>query len=126
MPPERILDIAGAADIRETVNRAVVVGRNGAVQATAENAAERSAYGLRQRVLGRSGDAAAQAKAALTARQMTGRATVWGNLNYSCGCCVTLHRPEWGLDGTFPVTAVRHIWKAGLFTTEIQWQGTAG
>lgn len=123
LQPERVLEISAQADLREMVNRCVVVDRRGAVTARAEDAAAAKTYGLRQRVLAKSGDAAAQARAALTGKRMSGRARVWGNLTYRCGVSVELNHPVWGMTGTYPITSVRHRWEAGVFTTELTWEG---
>ena len=126
LPPEQVLAVHGTADLRDTVNRCVVVDRRGSVAATAENRAEMTAYGQRQRVCRQQGDdPKAQAREALVPRQMTGSVTLWGNLNYTCGCTVALRRPDWGVDGRFRVTAYQHRWQAGQFTTTLTLEGMA-
>lgn len=87
-----VLEVTSRASIVGTVNRAVVVGRKGNTLASAENSAERTAYGRFQRVLAKSGDPAAQAKAALKGRTLSARVKLWGNLAYRCGGTVT-HQP---------------------------------
>lgn len=123
LPPERVLALSAQADVYAMVNRCLVVDSRGVQAARAENAAAQRSYGLRQQVLSKSGDAAAQARRALTGRQMGGQAKVWGNLNYSCAASVTLRFPAWGFSGTYPITAAVHRWEAGLFTTALTWKG---
>ena len=48
--PERVLEVSAAADIRGMVNRCVVVGRNGATLARAENAGDLAMYGQFQQL----------------------------------------------------------------------------
>lgn len=48
-----------------------------------------------------------------------------GDLRYRCGAMIELHRKEFGLDGAYPLTAVKHRWERGLFTTELTWEGEA-
>lgn len=93
--------------------------------ATAQNTTDLARFGLRQRVLGKSGDAAAQAQGGLRGRILRGELTVRGDLRYRCGAMVELHRKEFGLDGAYPLTAVKHRWERGLFTTELTWEGEA-
>lgn len=88
-------------------------------------AADLTRFGLRQRVLGKSGNAAAQAQGGLRGRILRGELTVRGDLRYRCGAMVELHRKEFGLDGAYPLTAVKHRWERGLFTTELTWEGEA-
>ena len=125
IPEDAVLESRGAADARQMVNRCVVVGRGGSVAATAQNGAELARFGQRQRVLGRSGDAAGQARSALRGRVLRGELTLCGDLRYRCGVTVELHRGDFGLDGAFPVVAVRHRWERGGFTTELTWEGGA-
>ena len=49
---------------------------------------------------------------------------VRGDLKYRCGAVVELHRRDWGMDGAYTLTAVRHCWERGLFTTELTWEGS--
>lgn len=119
LPGQDVLSVTSRASIRELVDRAVVTGRNGGILARAENGADMAAYGQFQRVLGSGGDPAARAQAALTGRKLSARVTLLGNLAYRCGGTVELHRPEWGVDGVYAVTAHEHRWEAGLFTTAL-------
>ena len=119
LPPERVLEVTSRASIRTMVNRAVVVGRNGNRLASAENAGEIAAYGRFQQVLGKDGDPAEQAKAALQGRVLSARVTLLGNLAYRCGGTVKADRPQWGLEGLYTVTAHEHRWERGLFTTSL-------
>lgn len=107
------------------VNRCAVIDRRGAAAATAQNTTDLARFGLRQRVLGKSGDAAAQAQGGLRGRILRGELTVRGDLRYRCGATAELHRKEFGLDGAYSLTAVRHRWERGLFTTELTWEGEA-
>lgn len=61
----------------------------------------------------------------LRGRILRGELTVRGDLRYRCGAMVELHRKEFGLDGAYPLTAVKHRWERGLFTTELTWEGEA-
>ena len=119
LPVQDILEVTSRASIREMVNRAVVVGRNGNRLASAENAGEIAAYGRFQQVLGKDGDPAAQAQAALKGRVLSARVTLLGNLAYRCGGTVKADRPQWGLEGLYTVTAHEHRWERGLFTTSL-------
>ena len=119
LPVQDILEVTSRASIREMVNRAVVVGRNGLALASAENAGEITAYGQFQQVLGKDGDPAEQAKAALQGRTLSARVTLLGNLAYRCGGTVRVDRPQWGLEGAYAVTAHEHRWEKGLFTTSL-------
>lgn len=119
LPVQDILEVTSRASIREMVNRAVVVGRNGLALASAENAGEITAYGQFQQVLGKDGDPAEQAKAALQGRTLSARVTLLGNLAYRCGGTVKADRPQWGLEGAYAVTAHEHRWEKGLFTTSL-------
>ena len=121
LEPSQVLEVGGAVTLEDMVNRCIVVDYRGRRAAAAENAADMSAYGRMQTVLGKSGsDAAAQAQAALAGRAVTGEVTVWGNPAYRCGCAVELHRSDWGLDGVYAVTAVEHRWEQGLYTTGME------
>ena len=42
-----------------------------------------------------------------------------GDLRYRCGAVIELHRRDWGIDGAYPLTAVKHRWERGQFTTEL-------
>ena len=119
LPVQDILEVTSRAAIREMVNRAVVVGRNGLALASAQNAGEITAYGQFQQVLGKDGDPAEQAKAALQGRTLSARVTLLGNLAYRCGGTVRVDRPQWGLEGAYAVTAHEHKWEKGLFTTSL-------
>lgn len=125
LPEERSPFYGGTADARQMVNRCAVIDRRGAAAATAQNTTDLARFGLRQRVLGKSGDAAAQAQGGLRGRILRGELTVRGDLRYRCGAMVELHRKEFGLDGAYPLTAVKHRWERGLFTTELTWEGEA-
>lgn len=122
---ETVLASRGTADAREMVNRCAVIDRRGAEAGTAQNAEDIARFGLRQRVLGKSGDAPAQAQDGLRGRTLRGELTVRGDLKYRCGALVELHRRDWGMDGAYPLTAVKHRWERGLFTTELTWEGDA-
>lgn len=119
LPVQDILEVTSRASIRTMVNRAVVVGRNGNRLASAENAGDITAYGRFQQVLGKNGDPAEQAKAALQGRVLSARVTLLGNLAYRCGGTVEVHRPQWGLEGAYAVTAHEHKWEQGLFATSL-------
>ena len=119
LPVRDMLEVTSRASLREMVNRAVVVGRNGNRLAMAENSGEISAYGQFQQVLGKDGDAAEQAKVALQGRVLSARVTLLGNLAWRCGGTVEVHRPQWGLEGLYTVTAHEHRWERGLFTTSL-------
>lgn len=119
---ETVLSSRGTADARGMVNRCAVIDRKGAVAATAQSAEDIVRFGQRQRVLGKSGDAAAQAQDGLRGRILRGELTVRGDLKYRCGAVVELHRRDWGMDGAYTLTAVKHRWERGLFTTELTWE----
>ena len=119
LSPERMLEVSSRASIREMVNRAVVVGRNGNRLASARNDQDAALYGQFQQVLGKDGDPASQAKAALKGRTMSARVTLLGDLSLRCGGTVEVHRPQWGLEGLYTVTAHEHRWERGLFTTSL-------
>ena len=123
LPVQDILEVTSRASVRSMVNRAVVVGRNGRSLASAQNDGDITAYGRFQQVLGKDGDAAAQAKAALQGRVLSARVTLLGNLAYRCGGTVEVHRPQWGLEGAYAVTAHEHKWGKGLFTTSLSLEG---
>jgi len=122
---ETVLASRGTADARGMVNRCAAIDRKGAEAGTAQNAEDIARFGLRQRVLGKSGDAPAQAQSGLRGRTLRGELTVRGDLKYRCGALVELHRRDWGMDGAYPLTAVKHRWERGLFTTELTWEGEA-
>ena len=117
--PERVLEVSSRASIREMVNRAVVVGRNGNRLVSARNDGDAALFGQFQQVIGKDGDPAAQAKAALKGRTMSARVTFLGDLSLRCGGTVGVHRPEWGLEGLYAVTAHERKWERGLFTTSL-------
>lgn len=119
LSPERVLEVSSRASIREMVNRAVVVGRNGNRLASARNDQDAALYGQFQQVLGKDGDPASQAKATLKGRTMSARVTLLGDLSLRCGGTVEVHRPQWGLEGLYTVTAYEHKWERGLFTTSL-------
>ena len=73
----------------------------------------------------RTGRTKARAQGGLRGRILRGELTVRGDLRYRCGAMVELHRKEFGLDGAYPLTAVKHRWERGLFTTELTWEGEA-
>lgn len=125
LPPERVLEVSASADIRRVVDRCVVVDRKGRVLSTAENSGDIAAYGTFQTVLGKSGDASRQAKAALSGRAMTAGMTILGDLGFRVGSRVQGRLPQWGLEGLYTVTAVCHRWEAGTFTTELTLEGDA-
>ena len=121
LPPEQVLEAQGAASLEQLTDRCVVVDRKGAVLATEENKADLAAYGQMQTVLLKNGtDPASQAKAALRGRELCGKVTVLGNPAYRSGCAVELHRPDWGLDGVYAVTAASHHWDRGIYTTVME------
>ena len=123
LPPERVLEVTSRASIRSMVNRAVVVGRNGNRLAGARNDGDAALYGQFQQVLGKDGDPAGQAKAALKGRSLSARVTLLGDLALRCGVTVEIHRPQWGLEGLYTVTAHEHRWEKGLFTTSLSLEG---
>ena len=126
LPPERVLEVSGRASMRNMVNRAVVTGRNGRVLAAAQNTGDITACGRFQRVMGKSGDPQAQAKAALRRRSLSARVTVLGDLSIRCGGRVEAHRPQWGLEGVYDITAHEHRWEKGVFTTSLSLEGVEG
>lgn len=118
--PSRVLEAEGEATLQHMVNRAVVVDRTGAVLATAAANSDISRYGRFQAVLAKDGTAPAQqAKSALRGCERAGEVLMLGDLRYRCGCAVELHRPDWGLDGVYAVTAASHLWERGLYTTNL-------
>ena len=119
LAPERVLEVFAMADIRKLVDRCVVVDGQGRPLATAENGGDIAAYGLFQKVAGKSGDANEQARAALAGRRMTAGVTLLGDLCFRVGSRVRGTLPQWGLEGIYTVTAVTHRWEAGVFTTEL-------
>ena len=123
LPPERVLEVTSRASIRSMVNRAVVVGRNGNRLAGARNDGDAALYGQFQQVIGKNGDPAGQAKAALKGRSLSARVTLLGDLALRCGVTVEIHRPQWGLEGLYTVTAHEHRWEKGLFTTSLSLEG---
>lgn len=123
---DAVREVSARADIRKVIDRCIVVDRKGRTLATAQNDAQRAAYGTFQRIMGKNtADPAAQAQAALVGRTMTAEVTVDGNCGYRCGAYLKGTLPQWGLEGTYRVTAVRHRWEKGLFTTELTLEGTA-
>lgn len=123
LPVQDILEVTSRASIREMVNRAVVVGQNGNRLASARNEEDETLFGQFQQVLGKDGDPAAQAKAALKGRILSARVTLLGDLALRCGGTVEVHRPQWGLEGLYTVTAHEHRWEKGLFTTALSLEG---
>lgn len=122
---EQVIDISARADIRKVIDRCIVVDRKGRTLATAQNAAQQSAYGTFQRIVGKnSADPSEQAEAALVGRTMTAEVTVAGNCGYCCGAYLKGTLPQWGLEGTYRITAVTDLWEKGLFTTELTLEGT--
>lgn len=122
LAPEQVISSSGTASVAQMVNKCVVLTYKGGIAATAQNAGDIARCGQRQRVMAKSGDAQAQAKAALRGRVMRGELVLWGNLRYRCGVNIALNKPEWGIDGVYPIVAVKHVWKEGVFTTEVTWQ----
>ena len=123
LPAQNILEVTSRASIRPMVNRAVVVGRNGSRLASARNDKYMALYGQFQQVIGKNGDPAGQAKAALKGRSLSARVTLLGDLSLWCGGTVEVHRPQWGLEGIYTVTAHEHRWEKGLFTTSLSLEG---
>lgn len=121
--PEQVLEVTSRASIRTMVNRAVVVGRNGNRLASARNEGDAALYGQFQQVIGKDGDPVSQAKAALKGRTMSARVTMLGDLALRCGGTVEAHRPQWGLEGLYTVTAHEHRWEKGIFTTTLSLEG---
>lgn len=124
LEPSQVLEVEGEASLRQMVNRCEVADRKGTLLAEAENTGDIARYGRFQTVLAKDGTAPAeQAKNALRGCERAGRVSVLGNLNYRCGCAVELHRPDWGLDGVYAVTAAVHLWEQGIYTTtmELEW-----
>ena len=126
LKPERVLEVSGRASMGNMVNRAVVTGRNGRILAAAQNTGDITACGRFQRVMGKSGDPQAQARAALRRRSLSARVTVVGDLSLRCGGRVEAHRPQWGLEGVYDITAHEHRWEKGVFTTSLSLEGVEG
>lgn len=124
LAPEQVISSSGTASVAQMVNKCVVIGRKGGIEATAQNAEDIARCGQRQRVLGKSGDAQAQAKAALKGRVMRGELVLRGDLRYRCGVNIALNRAGWGIDGVYPIVAVKRMWKRGVFTSEITWEAS--
>lgn len=122
---ESVLASRGSADARGVVDLCTVIDRRGNTAATARNTTDLARFGQRARVIGKSGDAAQQASAALRRSVLRGELTVGGDLRYRCGAAIELHRADWGMDGVFPIVAVKHRWERGVFTTELSWEGEA-
>ena len=97
--------------------------RDGRVLAAAQNTGDITACGRFQRVMGKSGDPQAQAKTALRRRSLSARVTVLGDLSLRCGGRVEVHRPQWGLEGVYDITAHEHRWEKGVFTTSLSLEG---
>ena len=74
-------------------------------------------------MMGKSGDPQAQAKTALRRRSLSARVTVLGDLSLRCGGRVEVHRPQWGLEGVYDITAHEHRWEKGVFTTSLSLEG---
>ena len=49
--------------------------------------------------------------------------TVLGDLSLRCGGRVEAHRPQWGLEGVYDITAHEHRWEKGVFTTSLSLEG---
>lgn len=121
LQPSQVLEVGGSASLEHLVDRCEVVDRKGRLLAAAAEPADLALYGQMQAVLLQDGtDPEAQAKNALRGREMGGEISVLGNTAYLCGCAVELHRPEWGLDGVYAVTAAEHRWEKGLYTTNME------
>lgn len=123
---DAVREVSARADIRKVIDRCIVVDRKGRALATARNAAQEALYGTFQRIVGKNtSDPSVQAQAALRGRTMAAEVTVAGNCGYRCGAYLKGTLPQWGLEGTYRITAVRHRWEKGLFTTELTLEGTA-
>lgn len=119
---ERVLDIVCRSSIGQIVDRCVVVKSNGAVAGSAQNASDLAKYGQFQqveRLQGAIDQASAQARAALRGKTITADVTLLGDLGLKSGGMATANLPDWGLRGSFAITAVTHRWNAGLFTSEV-------
>ena len=46
-----------------------------------------------------------------------------GDLSLRCGGRVEAHRPQWGLEGVYDITAHEHRWEKGVFTTSLSLEG---
>ena len=121
---DEVREVSARADIRKVIDRCIVVDGQGRTLATAQNAAQEALYGTFQRIVGKNtADPTAQAQAALVGRTMAGEVTVAGNCGYRCGAYLKGALPQWGLERTYRITAVRHVWEKGLFTTELTLEG---
>ena len=60
---------------------------------------------------------------ALRRRRLSARVTVLGDLSLRCGGRVEAHRPQWGLEGVYDITAHEHRWEKGVFTTSLSLEG---
>lgn len=56
-------------------------------------------------------------------RSLSARVTVLGDLSLRCGGRVEAHRPQWGLEGVYDITAHEHRWEKGVFTTSLSLEG---
>lgn len=121
LPADRFLQVQSIATIRNLVNRAVVLKRGTTTAlASAQNGDLINKYGQFQNVYTMSGsNAQAQAAQALAGIGSQAAVTVLGDLALHCGGSVDIAQKQWGLDGTFSITAVYHRWTRGLFTTEL-------
>jgi uncharacterized metal-binding protein len=118
----RVLDVSCRSSVGRMVNRCAVMKSNGAQAAFAQNKTDIDKYGQYQSVQilqGVIASADAQAAAGLRGKTFTADVTVMGSLALRCGGAVTADLPDWGLRGTFAITAVRHRWREGVFTTEL-------
>ena len=120
LPTAQVREVSAVADIRRLWDHVTVVDAKGRAVAAARNEADQRTYGTFRKVLGKSGsDPQAQAENALRSRIRSAEVVVDGNLNYRCGARIAGRQPDWGLTGTYTVTAVCHRWEKGLFTTEL-------
>lgn len=118
---DRLLEGQCVGSIRQMVNRAVILKRGTTTAlATAQSSDQIDAYGQFQvtRTLSQS-SAREQAQAALSGIQYSAELTVLGDLTLHCGGSVSIHQPQWGLDGTFTINGVQHRWSKGLFLSEL-------
>lgn len=122
IPAGRVLACESTADLRGMVTRCTVLTASGHAAAAAEDAASASRYGERGQIVWKRGDAREQAARGLRGRRVSGELLVCGDLRLACGVRAVLACPEWGLDGAYPVVAVRHTWRAGRFTSELTWE----
>lgn len=121
LPADKLLEGQCVGSIRQMINRAVVLKRGTtAALAAAQNSGHIDAYGQFQvtRTLSQS-SAQEQAQAALSGIQFSAEVTALGDLALRCGESVSIRQPQWGLDGTFLITGVRHRWSKGLFLSEL-------